>query len=132
MLELSRKNSNIRLHFSLQSGGKAQCDICKVSLSYHGGTTSNLAKHLKASCRQNFAKKCMTEKKSVIEVSLHFETSAIHSEGASTSSSVSNTETVTMDKVPNNKIDQPIKKINKLLCIFQMASIIGTTSSQGA
>ena len=79
------------------------------------------------SCRRNFAKKCMTEKKSVIEVSLHSETSVIHSEGASTSSSVSNTETVTMDKVPNNKIDQPIKKINKLLCIFQMASIIGTT-----
>ena len=58
-------------------------------------------------------------KKSVIEVGLHSETSAIHSnainDGASTSSSVSNTETVTTDKVPNNKIDQPIKKINKQL-----------------
>jgi len=45
---ISRKLSNIWLHFSPQSGGKARCDICKVLLSYSGGTTSNLVKHIKA------------------------------------------------------------------------------------
>ena len=45
----SRKRSNIWLHFTPElNGGKARCDICRVLLSFTGGTTSNLAKHLRA------------------------------------------------------------------------------------
>jgi len=45
----SRKRSNIWLHFTPElNGGKARCDICRVLLAFTGGTTSNLAKHLRA------------------------------------------------------------------------------------
>ena len=45
----SQKRSNSWLHFTPElNGGIARCDICRVLLPFTGGTTSNLAKHLRA------------------------------------------------------------------------------------
>ncbi|XP_072389901.1 E3 SUMO-protein ligase ZBED1-like [Diabrotica undecimpunctata] len=42
------KKSRVWLHFTILNNDKAKCDICKSVLSYKGGATSNLQKHLKA------------------------------------------------------------------------------------
>lgn len=43
-----RKRSQVWLHFTNLSNEKAKCNFCGASLSYKGGSTSNLKKHIQA------------------------------------------------------------------------------------
>ncbi|MGH0128134.1 UNVERIFIED_CONTAM: hypothetical protein FKN15_033575 [Acipenser sinensis] len=43
----SRKQSSIWCHFTPVTSSKAKCDICCNELSYSGGSTTNLHRHLK-------------------------------------------------------------------------------------
>ncbi|XP_050497564.1 E3 SUMO-protein ligase ZBED1-like [Diabrotica virgifera virgifera] len=45
-MEETYKRSEIWLHFSPSSDGKAKCNICGIIYSYKGGSTSNLKKHI--------------------------------------------------------------------------------------
>lgn len=44
----SKKRSQIWLYFSDLNNGKAKCDYCKSTLSFKGGATCNLKKHILA------------------------------------------------------------------------------------
>lgn len=54
---MSRKTSSVWEHFSLVSGTKAKCHLCKKVLAYKGSSTSNLNKHLQLHPSVNPAKK---------------------------------------------------------------------------
>uniref|UniRef100_A0A669DC03 BED-type domain-containing protein n=1 Tax=Oreochromis niloticus TaxID=8128 RepID=A0A669DC03_ORENI len=42
----SRRRSDIWMHFEMKSATHAQCNICKAVLSFRGGSTSNMRRHL--------------------------------------------------------------------------------------
>lgn len=44
---MSQKKSAIWLHFEEVNNNKAKCNLCHSLYSYHGGTTSNLRKHIR-------------------------------------------------------------------------------------
>ncbi|VVC37209.1 Zinc finger C2H2-type,Zinc finger, BED-type [Cinara cedri] len=44
---MDRKKSGVWNHYSIINSEKAKCSYCSSSVSYKGGSTSNLSKHLK-------------------------------------------------------------------------------------
>ncbi|XP_025411120.1 zinc finger BED domain-containing protein 1-like [Sipha flava] len=44
---MDRKKSNVWNHYSVINSGMAKCSYCSNSVSYKGGSTTNLSKHLK-------------------------------------------------------------------------------------
>lgn len=51
---LKNKRSEIWKHFNFVSAGKAKCEYCNKILSYGGGATDNLARHIKSVHKAKF------------------------------------------------------------------------------
>lgn len=47
MTDSSRKRSRIWTHFNAISSSKAECNLCKVKISYRAGSTNNLHRHMR-------------------------------------------------------------------------------------
>lgn len=47
MSDLARKKSQIWKHFSIINKDKAKCEYCLKVISYSGGGTGNLTRHMK-------------------------------------------------------------------------------------
>ena len=106
---MSRKHSNIWLHCSPQSSGKARCDICKALLAYTVGTTSNLAKHLKAR-HPSVVDDVVQPKKQTIEKiqPRDSETSSGHENDVVSDGAVAASSAVTVTTSPQPAKDKPV------------------------